>query len=206
MNIFDSFFLSKKNNKEKSEIEIIESILQWKIEEYSLIVDKYQNKIYKYVSKLTNIDHPDVENLVQEIFIKAFEKINSYNKKFEFSTWLYRIAHNHTIDNYKKKKIEFIDKDKETDTINIIENIIDDNSNIEKTLIKEDDKNDLYLILDELDIKYKEVLFLKFLEDKSYDEISDILEIPKWTVSTYINRAKKQFKKIADEKDIKFIL
>jgi RNA polymerase sigma-70 factor (ECF subfamily) len=72
------------------------------------IVNKYENKLLKYILRITNIDLEDAENLLQEVFIKVYKNINDYNTDFAFSSWIYRITHNITIDFHRKNKDKII--------------------------------------------------------------------------------------------------
>ena len=69
---------------------------------YSLLIDKYAEMVYWQVRRMV-LSHEDADDLVQEIFIKVFENIESFNNESKLSTWIYRIAYNHTI-NYIKSK------------------------------------------------------------------------------------------------------
>ena len=113
----------------------------------------------------------------------------------------YRITHNEVISNYRKFKnkpsIISFDVDGE-----FIKNIADD-LDIEKEINLKELKTDVSLVLNKMDIKYREVLVLRFLEEKNYREISDILKKPEGTVATLLNRAKKQFLKILEELNLK---
>jgi len=68
------------------------------------VVEKYEQKLMKYILRITSVDKEDAENILQEVFIKAYRNINSYNAKYSFSSWIYRIAHNHSLDFYRKYK------------------------------------------------------------------------------------------------------
>lgn len=80
--------------------------------------------------------------------------------------------------------------------------LLESDENIEKKVFSMELNKKIWEIINSLDIKYKEILILKFLEEKNYREISDILKIPEWTVATLINRAKKQFKQKAEEQNL----
>ena len=187
----------------KTDKEIVKFISSWDIDAFYCIVEKYEEKLLKYILRITNIDLEDGENLLQEVFIKIYKNINEYNYDLQFSSWIYRIAHNITIDYHRKNK-DIIDISLQTDDenyVNLIE-LLDSWTDLEweyknKQLIEK-----IIKILDLLDDKYKEILILKFLEDKNYSEISDILKIPEWTVATLINRWKKQFKVKAEENNL----
>ena len=187
----------------KKDKDIVILVSSWNLDAFYCIVEKYENKLLKYVFRITNVDLEEAENLLQEVFIKVYRNINEYNDSLSFSSWIYRIAHNITIDYYRKNK----DKQSislQTDDegyMNLIE-ILESPSNTENEYKNKELTKIIVTILDSLDAKYKEILVLKFLEDKNYSEISDILKMPEWTVATLINRWKKQFKAHADEKNL----
>ncbi len=159
------------------------------------IMERYQEKLFYYIRKISNLDKEDIEDLLQEIFIKAYQNLNAFDPNMKFSSWIYRIAHNQTIDHFRKTKsrpqIAFLEQDIKEEILNNVKSDFD----IKKEIEKKETKREVLDILNNLDDKYKEVLMLKFIEEKDYKEISDILKKPIGTVSTLINRAKKQFKK-----------
>ncbi len=179
------------------ETEIIKRISTNK-EAFWEIIDIYETKLLKYILKITNISLEEAENLLQDIFLKVYKNIFDYDEKFPFSSWIYRITHNITIDYYRKnwknsKKIEF---ENEEDLKEIIENIIDDWNTPNEILDRKELKKCIWKSLNSLNIEFREILMLKFIEEKNYNEISDILMLPLWTVWTMINRGKKMLKEI----------
>lgn len=181
---------------------LVSKLKNWDLQAFERIIDKYEIKLFSYISKITNKEVQEIENILQEIFLKVFYKINQYNQKYCFSTWLYKITYNYTIDYYKKHKKEeeniiFFSKNNEEDQDNtkLIEGIIDSDANILDNINKKEFKVELNKILNKLSKQKKEIIILKFFENLSYDEISDILEIPPWTIWTIINRTKKDLKK-----------
>jgi RNA polymerase sigma-70 factor (ECF subfamily) len=140
------------------------------------------------------VNKEDAEDILQDIFISAYKNLNNFNKDLKFSSWIYRIAHNRVISVWRKaKRSPVLFKNK--DSLEIFNNIAS-NDDIFSDLIKKDLEKEVGGILNKLKKEYAEVLILKFLEDKSYMEISDILKKPMGTIATLINRAKKQFKEI----------
>ena len=185
--------------------DIIVLVSSWEIDAFYCIVEKYEKKLLKYILRITNISYEEAENILQEIFIKAYTKINSYNSDYSFSSWIYRIAHNHTIDYYKKNKnkqnIDLNYWNWDDENINFLE-LLESDENISKNIENKELNFKIKEILNTLDLKYKEILILKFLEERNYREISDILKIPEWTVATLINRWKKQFIQKAEEQKL----
>lgn len=166
-------------------------------DKFSFIIDRYENKIKRYIKILGKLSNEDVEDLLQDVFIKVYKNLNNFNTDLKFSSWIYRIAHNETINKFKKNRSVDFDFDDIDYFIKKISECIDCNKeNIEINLDKKILKEKIHKIFAKMDLKYKEILILKFIEDKDYKEISDILKKPVNTVGTLINRAKKQFKEI----------
>lgn len=179
--------------KDKTDNDLVILIRQ-NPEALSYVIDRYKNKLEKYIDRRTNVSPHDREDILQEIFIKIYRNINDYDDSLIFSSWVYRIAHNYIIDWHRKNKkhISISLDDDESRLIHILE---DENSKIDDQSIH--DKENLDLIKKEiknLPKDYQEILILKFFEDKSYDEISDILKISLSSVGVKINRAKKLLK------------
>lgn len=192
---------------DKNDIDIVSLISSWDIDAFYCIVEKYEDKLLRYIMRITNVDLEEGENLLQEVFIKVYKNINEYNIDLNFSSWIYRIAHNLTIDYHRKNKDKWsislqTDDDEYVSLIDLIESPI----NIEADFKKKELIKKIVDTLDLIDPKYKEILVLKFLEEKNYAEISDILKIPEWTVATLINRWKKQFKLKLEENNLESYL
>jgi RNA polymerase sigma-70 factor (ECF subfamily) len=165
------------------------------------IVHRYEAPIRRYVKRLGCKDNNDADDILQEIFIKVFVNLNDYDQDLKFSSWLYRIAHNETITFFRKKNIRPNVLNME-DAEEFFDNLADDTNYTEQAK----ERYDAQIVqnaISALDQKYKEVLILRFLEEKSYTEISDILKMPEGTVATLINRGKKELKIILENKGIK---
>lgn len=162
------------------------------------IVDRYENKLMRYIMRTTDLCYEDAENILQEVFIKVYKNLNEFDNSFPFSSWIYRITHNYIIDYFRKtSKIEKLQLDDESYSL-IIENIRSDKEPTSE-LDNKELKNILNKALFNIKREYREVFILKFLDEKSYEEISDILKIPNWTVGTLINRAKSQLREELDK-------
>lgn len=160
---------------------------------FACIVDRYSSKLLRYIMRISDVSKEEAEDILQETYINAYKYLRSFDSSLSFSSWIYRIAHNQVISQFRKRQVRphghTIDlEDNALEHIASELNVIDD---VEKSLLK--DK--IGTVLDDLPLKYKEVLVLRFLEDKSYSEIADILKKPEGTIATLLNRAKKQCKK-----------
>ena len=158
---------------------------------YSELTQKYQKPLYFHVRKM--IRNPDfAEDLVQDIFLKAFKSLKNYKNDYAFSTWLYRIATNHTIDYLRKKKLETlsIHADDSDDTHATIQ-LEDEDSFTDEPMIRRERKNKVHEAIDQLPEKYREVILKRHIEEKSYQEIAEEMDIPLGTVKAHIFRARE---------------
>jgi len=184
----------------KTDQELVLAVLKDK-HAFSEIVHRYEAPIRRYVRRLGCMES-DLDDALQETFIKVFTNINDYDPSLKFSSWLYRIAHNETISLFRKKNVQPHVLNLSTeDTEEFFEQLADDTDFL-KLVEKRDDSRIVHEILSGLDAKYREVFVLRFLEEKSYTEISDILKIPEGTVATLIGRGKKKLKTALENKGI----
>jgi len=163
-------------------------------EYFGLLVERYEPKIIRYVNRITHVTTQDKEDIIQNIFIKAYIHINSFDISLSFNSWIYRIAHNEVIDwsrrSKTKKKYGHHDVDDE-----IFDWTADSEHFLHQLEIKET-QIEIKKTINLLELKYREVLYLRYIEHHSYEEIGDILRKPEGTIATLINRAKKKFKEL----------
>ncbi|MCD4761533.1 RNA polymerase sigma factor [bacterium] len=154
---------------------------------------KYEAKLLSYILRISNVSKEEAEDILQEVFIKAYYNLNSFDKELKFSSWIYRITHNQVISNFRKIKAraEIITSDIRDEIIKNIASEFDVKEEIDGEIFKEK----IEIILNNIDNKYKEVLVLYLLEEKSSQEISDILKKRIGTVYSLISRGKKLLKK-----------
>lgn len=166
---------------------------------FSLLINRYKDKLERYIRRIASFSDDRVEDILQEVFVKTYINLNGYDQSLSFSSWIYRIAHNETISYFRKNK-------KHIDATNLIsdEDLVYFSSeiHIEKEHYTKEFNKILSDSINELPENYKSVIVLKFIEGKSYEEISDILQKPPGTIATWINRAKTDLKKILDKKGI----
>lgn len=160
-------------------------------EAFTLLFDRYEAKIIRYGQKFL-YTYDDVLDAVQDTFIKAYRNIQGFDISRKFSTWLYRIAHNTFINVIKKKgreSVSFFDFD------TFFQFAIPDPTSLKNDLVRQEDKILLNNCLSRLDPKYREPLVLYYFEEKSYQEIADIMHIPIATVGVRLKRAREALKK-----------
>ncbi len=173
------------------DVELVQKTLK-NADDFVEIVQHYQAPLRRYVTRLGCRDVHDVDDLLQEIFLKVYTNLNDYDADLPFSSWLYRIAHNETISFFRKKRVRPMPVATEEET-HLFENITDEIDFIESLDAKISGEI-LHKALLGLEEQYRHVLILRFFEEKSYHEISDILKIPIGTVGTLLNRGKERLR------------
>jgi RNA polymerase sigma-70 factor (ECF subfamily) len=167
-------------------------------EYFYFLIKRYEKKLLRYIHRLSDLSGPDSEDILQDIFIKTYCHLNGFNPKQKFSSWIYRVARNETISFYRRNKSltqESVVKIGSADIENLA-GILNDEDEPFRSLRSIEKTAELGELLKQLPRKYREVLVLRYLEEKKYDEISDILRKSPGTVATLINRAKSRFEKI----------
>ena len=157
---------------------------------FGCIIERYEAKLRRYVRRLMPGLGEETDDVLQNIFIKAYVNARAFDASLSFSSWIYRVAHNEAVSWLRRKKarpdvVELGDDDFQT----FAESVAEAGEDKEATLTKDA----VQRVLAEMSERYRTVLVLKFLEGKSYQEMCDILEVPGGTVATLIHRAKKEF-------------
>lgn len=165
---------------------------------FAEIIARWEEKLGNFVRRRTRVSGEDVEDLLQNVFIKVYLNLNAFDQSLKFSSWIYRICYNEIVSDYRKKKIRehFNFEDLELNDDTKISELLGDNTNILNTVHNEVEVGKIKAAINNLDDKYKEVITMRFLEEKEYEEISDILQVPVGTVSTLIYRARKELIKL----------
>jgi RNA polymerase sigma-70 factor (ECF subfamily) len=160
---------------------------------FAVLVERYVPKLTRYIRRRSMATSDDIDDLLQNIFIKIYRNINEYDTSLLFSSWIYRITHNEMIDWYRREKRR-VTLSLDDEARDIVSKLFSDEDAIVR-FAHQEQKEYIIASLNKLDEKYKDILLLRFFEEKSYEEIADILKIPAGTVAVRINRAKKQLQK-----------
>lgn len=159
---------------------------------FSEIVEIFKNGVYQICFRLLGNRH-EAEDVAQETFIRAYVNIRTYNQNLKFSTWLFRIATNLCIDKIRKKKPDFyLDAELSgTDGLTMYSQIPSDTVLPEKELESLELQEAVQGEILKLPEKYRSVIVLKYIEELSLNEISEILNLPLGTVKTRIHRGRE---------------
>jgi len=175
---------------------LVEKALAGDQKAFRLLLKKHQSAIYHVIFKLVH-NQEESWDLVQETFIKAFRSLPSYKKDYRFTTWLYKIAANCSIDYLRKKRISTLSLDQplETKEGSVSLELPDWSCNPESDLDLRQKGISINEAIESLPKKYREVIVYRHKEDKSYQEIAGILGIPVGTVKARIFRARELLKR-----------
>jgi RNA polymerase sigma-70 factor (ECF subfamily) len=197
---------SPRKNASASSLEddaLVSEALAGREDSYSKLVDKYQKPLYFHIRKMIK-EVELVDDLVQEVFMKAFHNLNSYSNEYAFSTWIYRIATNHTIDYLRKKKLQTlsIDQPYKTKDGDMEMQLPDESFSTDQPVMKKERKAIVQEAIDDLPEKYRLVIEMRHMEEKTYQEIAEILDLPLGTVKAHIFRARELlYKALIDKRD-----
>jgi len=167
---------------------------------FNFLLHYFWSDVYNYQLKRTKNEN-DAEDITIQSFSKAFDKINTFNEKYQFKTWLITISKNIHIDFIRKNKTSInlsSSQNQEAEAYKISQNqeaeaykIIDDNPTPEDKIIMEQNLAKLLLDIKQLKPKYQEVIHLRYFKELSYKEISHEINEPMNNVKIKLLRAKK---------------
>ena len=182
--------------------ELVKVIIAQNREAYRELFRRYEKKLFSYVYHMVK-NKEETEDLLQDIFVKTYKSISSFDTDRKFSSWIYRIAHNETVNFLKRKNkkrfisFEDISTSKDKLEASVTEDFINDVW-VHKEITKEVDE-----ALEKLPEKYRRVLFLRYFSEYSYEKIALIIKKPINTVGTLINRAKRKLLEIVVDDEAK---
>ena len=167
---------------------------------FSELVFRYEKPLMRYVRRIGYFEVTEVEDILQDTFLKVYKNLNGYNPELKFSSWIYRITHSVTIDFLRKKSVRPEGNYTPVDD-QFVSRISSELSTDGETMSAETVAH-ISAAIDTLKGKYRDTVILYYFEDKSYEEISDVLEIPINTVATRLRRAKEALKEELTSKEI----
>lgn len=172
----------------QEENEWIQEVLDGNKQAYAHIIDKYKNPLYGTVLRMTKNPH-DAQDLVQEAFIKVYEQLGKYDATGSFSSWLYRVAINHCMDEFRKKRYQM-------KQITIDEEKIINVDHPEIIFLKQEKSRQIERLIAMLPEDERIILLLRYANELSYDEISEFVGVPLSTVRNKLHRAKVKMRNI----------
>ena len=162
---------------------------------FEAIVERYEKKLQYYIMRFINCSAADAEDIIQDVFVNAYRNLNGFDTSLKFSSWVYRIAHNEAINHLRRitARPAVVMDDERFEALA-------SELNVEHEVGQSMERERIREAIGRLDEKYREAIVLRYLEDKSYEEISDILRKPLGSVSSLITRAKRILAKEVEQR------
>lgn len=211
INSFDFNTIDEKTKEKLNDLIIIKKVLTGlsnsskDVNSFLKLEKKYKKLIRSLIKKMIK-DDDDVDDLVQESFIKAYKALPSYHPAYTFSSWIYRIASNSCIDFMRKKKLNTfsINQVSKKDDEEIIFEIEDNDYKPDLGMLNSEKTHALQNAIKDLPENYKEIIYLRHTEELDYQEIADKLNMPLGTVKAHLFRARKMLYEALKEKQYLF--
>ncbi|MBI2615746.1 MAG: sigma-70 family RNA polymerase sigma factor [Gemmatimonadetes bacterium] len=168
---------------------------------YRELLHRYQGPVFSLIYRMVR-DRELAEDLAQEAFVKALNALDSYRPEFKFSSWMFKIANNAAIDHLRRRQLDTLSLDGAPGATTPRQ--------MEETSIQLSDKGETPLqavearelgsaieqAIGKLRPEYRACIILRHIEDRPYEEIAEILDLPLGTVKTYIHRARAELKEM----------
>ena len=169
--------------------ELMMLVVQKDQKAFEEIFNRYSKNLYNYIFRLI-YNKENVDDLIQEIFVKIYFNADKYDIKYKFSTWLYKVALNTFIDYCKKtkKRKTFYDE-------KIISEKEDVKTNTIRNIIIDEEMNAFKNAINTMNPKTQQIFMLKFYQSFTFDEIAKIVNISSRSAKNYMDKAKKHIKK-----------
>jgi len=167
---------------------LVRSVLDGEQEAYGELVERYQ-KLAAGVAWRYGVPQGEIEDVVSEIFIKAYRNLHRYRPDHPFSTWLYRLAANHVVDHGRRAR-------KERGRAEMPEQLRDPSADQGAQLLGRERAKVLRQALEELPSHYREALFQVYIEGMKIDEASKTSGLPPGTIKTRLMRGRRALQRI----------
>ncbi len=166
---------------------------------FAELLGRYERPIFSLIYRMVR-DRALAEDLAQEAFIRAFNAISSYDPRYKFSSWIFKIANNHTIDHLRRRKLDTVSIDgsphartaQEEEQTRLVVASTDENP---QEYVEHRELGDqIEQAIGKLRPEYRTAVLLRHVEGYAYEEISKIMDLPLGTVKTYLHRARSELK------------
>lgn len=182
------YLMDNINFSQKDDKELVADYLNGQEEVLPYLINKYLKPVYRFVFSMV-LDESVADDITQDVFIKVWKKIKSYNNKYSFKTWLFSIVRNTVIDYFRKKKdIAFSKFENEVGDNFFVDTLVDSLPLPDEDFSRIEDAGFLAKTIEKLPLIYREVLILRYTEDLSMDEISGVLKRPVETIKSQHRR------------------
>jgi RNA polymerase sigma-70 factor, ECF subfamily len=187
------------NATQASDHDLVARAQQGSEKAYRELLVRYQRPVFSIIYRMIR-DREQAEDLAQETFVRVFNHIERYDPRFKFSSWIFKIATNLTIDWIRRKELDTvsIDGSRNAVTAEQIEatsiTLASQDENPEELLEAKELGEEIETAISRLRPEYKAAILLRHVEGREYQEIAEILSLPLGTVKTYIHRGRNELR------------
>ena len=166
---------------------------------YRELLDRYQRPVFSIIFRMIR-DREQAEDLAQETFVRVFNHIGRYDPRYKFSSWIFKIATNLTIDWIRRKELKTVSIDGSRNAVTSDEmeasaiTIVSEDENPEELLEAKELGEEIEEAIGKLRPEYRAAILLRHVEGREYQEIAEILSLPLGTVKTYIHRGRNELR------------
>ena len=163
---------------------------------FEMLVRKYEQPLTSYLGRMTG-ERETALDFAQEVFVKVYCSLKSYSPAYKFSTWLFKIASNHLIDHWRKKKIATVSLDQPVDDGegDLLPQVADPGPSVVRKLELAEIRRRIERALQTVPEALRELFVLRHVNEFSYEEIADIKRLPVGTVKNRVFQAKELLRK-----------
>lgn len=173
----------------QSDEALIEECINDNREAFAELVDRYKHKVHWIVRRM--IGGEEEEDLTQEVFIRVYEALPNFRRESKFSTWIYKIARNLCLLELRKRKRRGEHLSLEVEGEERVHWLLrESEDDLERQIERQDVSQSVRKLINQLPRPHRTALTLFYLNQASYEEIAEIMEIPMGTVKTYLHRAR----------------
>ena len=187
------------NDTSVSDHELVTRAQQGSEKAYRELLGRFQRPVFSIIYRMIR-DREQAEDLAQETFVRVFNNIDRYDPRYKFSSWIFKIATNLTIDHIRRKELDTvsIDGSRNAVTPDQIEatsiTIASPDENPEELLEAKQLGEEIESAIGKLRPEYRAAILLRHVDGREYQEIAEILSLPLGTVKTYIHRGRNELR------------
>lgn len=183
------------NLRALDDLQLVQQAVEGEKKACTALFDRYRSSVFQFICRRTP-DPADAHDLAMEAFGKAFMKLHTFVPNYAFSTWLFKIAHNHCIDFSRRRRLE--QAHRATFDEVALSNRPDELLNPEESMIRQERIAMVFSLLQQLNPRYRRMIELRFYEELSYEEIAEKLNLPIGTVKAQLFRAKEMMRHLLE--------
>lgn len=190
----------REDGPEKAEDkELVARALQGNESAFRELLERFRRPIFSLIYRMIG-DRELAEDLAQESFVKAFNNLDTYNPSYRFSSWLFKIANNHAIDHLRRARLSTVsihgsphaasaEREEETRIV-----LPSQDESPEQEVLALELGGEIERAIAQLRLEYRTAIILRHIENRPYEEIAEIMEVPIGTVKTFLHRARAELR------------